>query len=496
MSVQHPLSNPGSAELAANGLRIVSAESPGKLVPPGQCRYPYDAPALRFFGPWQVHRLSNGLLARIGTGGERSSLVLDFEGRALDLHFWSHPWSGQVHVEVDGQARHVDLYSPNGFLGQLEFDLPPGAHQLRLWGAPTTDPHSQGNQVVFVRAVSHAVARPRGGAPELPWAAEWQRAFQGIAAHTPWFTESYDLARAGFASWACMPPECYQGKDVLDIGCGIGASSARFLELGANFVWGIDPTLSDFWARTLGALPRSRFTAGPLRREPFGSVRFDLAYAHFVSEHVMDFGEHAAIVYDLLKPGGRWVALHGNYFAPMGAHDHAYIYPVNGDDTDIASKAVRCWEMPEKCEASTAFRKAAEKFDPHIAHWTLTPDDCTRCPHYHRSQLWGHLLYQDHFAEDYGATYGCRTGHTLNKITPFQLKQYVLEAGFRIAHWETVKVKSEPPALLLEQFSRDDLVIGTVLFAADKPVRVSVPLTPPVSATELTPLGRYMPRAG
>jgi len=84
--------------------------------------------------------------------------------------------------------------------------------------------------------------------------------------------------------------------------------------------------------------------------------------------------------------------------------------------------------------------------------------------------LWGHLLYQESYNEVYAGTFfKTNLGGGLNKITPFQLRQLLIEMGFAVTTWSTRLITNEPPAELLRLFSRSDLQTATILFAAEKP---------------------------
>jgi SAM-dependent methyltransferase len=274
----------------------------------------------------------------------------------------------------------------------------------------------------------------------------------------------------GYGPKFCLPPEIYQNKDVLDVGCGLGASSALLISRGARFVWGIEPTFSDWWLENLKILPRTRFTRDVLKPEPFAGQRFDLVYSHFVTEHIGDLAYTFRVAHELLRPGGHLVSLHTNYYGPLGGHDHCFIWTEEGNVNKLRSQAPRCWESAQKCDTSLAFRQQAEKrHDWTVKQWTLTPDDCTKCLYYQRAQLWGHLLYQDAFPRNYpGDFFRCGIDGGLNKVTPFQLRQYVVEARFKVKTWILDPTENEPPPQLLEVFPRQDLMIGNILFVAQR----------------------------
>jgi len=287
----------------------------------------------------------------------------------------------------------------------------------------------------------------------------------------PGFTDALAVERWGFETWKCMPEESYLDKDVLDLGCGLGASSAVFLDRGARFVWGVDPELPSERVERLAALPRSRFSAGVLGEVEFGEQQFDLIYARAVTEHIYDLPAAVVKAHSLLRSGGRFVALHDNYYGPMGAHDQGMFRVANGSDPMMIERVgVPCWTSPDKCRASESFREQyAKDHDWQVTRWALTPDDCERCSYFQRAQLWAHLRYQDQFPAVFaGKFFHTRTDGGLNKVTAFQLRQFLVEAGFTVTTWMPVHVANVPPPELLANFTLSDLQTGPLLFAADK----------------------------
>src|SRR5437868_1778099 len=136
-----------------------------------------------------------------------------------------------------------------------------GVHSVR----DTANPRGNGSRRAFpflswLNRKAHKAKNGLQPPPALPL----EEAVRHLTEKVPWFGESLKQTKLGFDSWPCLPRECYAGKDVLDVGCGIGASSAAFLERGANFVWGIDPELKEETLTQLRVLPRSRFTSGVL----------------------------------------------------------------------------------------------------------------------------------------------------------------------------------------------------------------------------------------
>jgi hypothetical protein len=163
---------------------------------------------------------------------------------------------------------------------------------------------------------------------------------------------------------------------------------------------------------------------------------------------------------------------HDNYYSPCGSHDHGFWFP--GPDGYITFQGIDCWASEEKCEKSSAHRRSIiEKF-----YWTwgpeidarLTPEDCASCPYYKRSQPWAHLAYAHEFLAVYPEP-GMLTGRAhslLNKVTPFQLLQFVTEAGFRVVKYTRNYIKNSPPPQVLKLgISLDDLATMSLYVLAE-----------------------------
>src|SRR5262249_56242305 len=98
----------------------------------------------------------------------------------------------------------------------------------------------------------------------------------------------------------------------------------------------------------------------------------------------------------------------------------------------------RCWDSPDKCDLSTEHR--ARLVRVFRSGWDArsdaarSPDDCSRCPYWKRAQPWAHLLFADEFMAVFPQEYFQSSGPlgALNKATPFQVRQFVREAGLEI----------------------------------------------------------------
>lgn len=120
---------------------------------------------------------------------------------------------------------------------------------------------------------------------------------------------------ANFSHWV--------GKNVLEIGCGLGTDSLQFARAGAN-VTGIDLSTRsvELAARQLH-LNRlnGSFEVGDAENLRFCEETFDLVYANGVFHHTPDVERAVAETYRVLKPRGTAVV--------MLYHKHSYNYWIN-----------------------------------------------------------------------------------------------------------------------------------------------------------------------
>jgi SAM-dependent methyltransferase len=245
------------------------------------------------------------------------------------------------------------------------------------------------------------------------------------------------------------------GKVVLDWECGDGAFAAAFGISGAQLI-----IASDKWldiARVPAALrdrPDYRLRrAGIAAFESQIHGAIDLVFANTVTEHMPDLPSDFAAVYRVLRPGGHFVINHDNYYQPVGSHDHGFLYYGAGD---VVRQGPDCWNSDLRCAASQAHRDDIAQRLP----WTWDrrnethrdPLMCKACHYYKRSQPWAHLLYQDEFdtlfPQDSFST--GRKNSSLNKVTMFQLRQFLIEAGFEVEKEHRATIGNDPPAALLQ----------------------------------------------
>ena len=143
--------------------------------------------------------------------------------------------------------------------------------------------------------------------------------------------------RFGYLIWSRSIRAHLKGRHVLDLGCGRGLHWAGFLVAGAKSYTGVDPRidLDSALARDLRAhrLATVDFTPREvMRRLPQVALvpgtlddldprqRFDLVVLHTVTEHLMRIDEVFAQVAARLRPRGRLVFKHHNFYAWNGHH--------------------------------------------------------------------------------------------------------------------------------------------------------------------------------
>ncbi|HET6468641.1 MAG TPA: class I SAM-dependent methyltransferase [Geminicoccaceae bacterium] len=147
----------------------------------------------------------------------------------------------------------------------------------------------------------------------------------------------------GYLSWP-KGLRCHvQGKDVLDVGCGTGIHGVGFAVVGVRSYVGVDPRLrldmgraknmrTRRWepfgwtpAQIMAALPQVRLLPGSFEQMsagdlPTGDGRFDVAVLHTTTEHLLRLDEVLAGIRDRLRPDGRLIYSHHNFYCWNGHH--------------------------------------------------------------------------------------------------------------------------------------------------------------------------------
>lgn len=123
-----------------------------------------------------------------------------------------------------------------------------------------------------------------------------------------------------------------RGKDVLDVGCGLGGSERFYLEQGARRVAAVDlsrPRLAagqTYVGETLSKdAPRAVFVAADARQIAFPDAAFDLIVSTNTFEHIFGVEETLRECARILRPGGHLLIAFPPYNAPWGAHLNNWI---------------------------------------------------------------------------------------------------------------------------------------------------------------------------
>lgn len=279
-----------------------------------------------------------------------------------------------------------------------------------------------------------------------------------------------------FEAAGVLRKDVYRDQIVLDWECGTGAFSYAFLLRGAREVIGSDTWLPKHLmpqevleSSNPSFLHTDIVSLRDSRRDLIGKV--DFIFSNTVTEHIQDLPRQLDACRDLLRPGGLFFTNHDNYYHPVGSHDHDFLFHVGGGL--IGRQSVACWEEEGKCLASEEHRNSMpDRVWPRALNDKLNPSLCFDCAYFKRSQPWAHLLYQDDFAMMFSEIYCTGRGKSiLNKITPFQLAQYITEAGFSIEARSRSFHKNDIPQRLLKSpfsFSIEDLSTWMVRVLARK----------------------------
>lgn len=154
-------------------------------------------------------------------------------------------------------------------------------------------------------------------------------------------------AQFGYFKWPSEIRRYFQGKRVLDVGCGNGTDSIGFITLGASEYVGIDqgldlhgdvvknkngervkggmlPKTSFGWTPSAisAAIPQVSFFSGTFEelRAKTDFAKFDVIAMHTVTEHLLQIDDALAGCANLLKDDGRLIYLHHNFYCWNGHH--------------------------------------------------------------------------------------------------------------------------------------------------------------------------------
>ena len=191
-----------------------------------------------------------------------------------------------------------------------------------------------------------------------------------------------------------------------------------------------------------------------------------LLFMHLVSEHVADLPALLRSVRSNCPAGTRLFVHHDNYYQPVGHHDHGFL-SYRPATHSVESNASRCWESPERCEASAVHRETLRR--ERDWQWsaaseaTRDPASCDTCNYRIRAEPWAHLAAAERFTRVFPEAFFTVA---LNKITPFQLRQHLVEAGFDIESDVRDLLTNSVPEALAGKFTEADLRTFTVTVVA------------------------------
>lgn len=134
----------------------------------------------------------------------------------------------------------------------------------------------------------------------------------------------------GAATIACYdgfftPSEMFEGKEVLDMGCGAAGKSIYYASLGAKRVVGVDivphyEAEANGLAEKLGYADKFRFVLASADDLPFPDESFDTVIMNDFMEHISNPEAALLEARRLLKKDGRIFINFPPYYHPTGAH--------------------------------------------------------------------------------------------------------------------------------------------------------------------------------
>jgi len=141
----------------------------------------------------------------------------------------------------------------------------------------------------------------------------------------------------GYIKWPSEIARYVTGKDVLDVGCGCGLHSTRYVLVGVKSYTGIDQLLKLKWEKVKNLRSNQKDNFGwtvhrvmeehsrvTLERGSFEDLSieksFDIAILHNVTEHLMNIPEVFRGVWEKLRTGGLILYYHHNFYCWNGHH--------------------------------------------------------------------------------------------------------------------------------------------------------------------------------
>jgi len=151
---------------------------------------------------------------------------------------------------------------------------------------------------------------------------ELMAAKTGARAYFQW---EFDQAERSYSAF--QPSINLEGKDVLDVGCGLGGKELFYLLQGAKRVTGLDISQTNvqiarscFAEREPDSSQRPGLVVADAAAMPFADNSFDLAISTYTFEHLADPAGVLGEVQRVIKPGREVFISFPPYFSPWGAH--------------------------------------------------------------------------------------------------------------------------------------------------------------------------------
>jgi Methylase involved in ubiquinone/menaquinone biosynthesis len=174
------------------------------------------------------------------------------------------------------------------------------------------------------------------------------------------------------------PHEMFEGKRVLDMGCGAAGKSLYYVSLGAERVVGVDMVqkyereATDF-AKKLGYGDKFLFLRASADSLPYPDGMFDTVIMNDFMEHVSNPEAALREAYRLLSPGGRIYINFPPYGHPWGAHLSDLIYVpwahrFFGERALIAAYRERAKGLPDAADRLTLRFSYDERGREHITY--------------------------------------------------------------------------------------------------------------------------------
>lgn len=178
--------------------------------------------------------------------------------------------------------------------------------------------------------------------------------------------------------------EMFQGKRVLDIGCGAGGKTMYYAAQGVEHIYGMDIVAgyrqqAEELAQQLGYADRFTFVAGDAADTGFAENSFDTVIMNDAMEHVAQPELVLDEVRRILRPGGRLYVNFPPYYHPFGAHlsdliGIPWVHLFFSEGTLVAAYRELCQSIPGGAER-VAFRistnEQGKDYFSYLNHMTI-----------------------------------------------------------------------------------------------------------------------------